>query len=135
VLGVSVRNEPGLDIAGSVLPPGRSGGLTRREVLAGAAGLGLTFPTLSEEPRRGQRPFRVGLFPHSYEPWLTWMNEDFAAQGWQEGVLRVNSGAGFGDAVTVDAARGLMARQVDILRTYSQRTRSCFNGSPKRYRS
>ena len=103
------------------MPRGRSGALTRREVLAGAAGLGLTFPTLSAEPRRGQRPFRLGLFPHTYEPWLTWARDDFAAQGWQEGIhySRVNSEAGYGDEVTVDAARGLIARKVDILTTSS----------------
>jgi putative ABC transport system substrate-binding protein len=63
----------------------------------------------------------VGIFPHSYEPWLTWGREDFAAQGWQEGAdyVYVNSDAGFGDAVTEDAARAMIARHVDILTTYS----------------
>jgi putative ABC transport system substrate-binding protein len=49
------------------------------------------------------------------------VSEDFAAQGWQESIhyIRVNSEAGFGDTVTVDTARGLIARQVDIVTTYS----------------
>jgi putative ABC transport system substrate-binding protein len=49
------------------------------------------------------------------------VRDDFAAQGWQEGVhyTYLNSDAGFGDAVTVDAARALIARQADILTTYS----------------
>jgi putative ABC transport system substrate-binding protein len=117
---VSVRNEPSQKNAASVLPQGRSEALTRREVLAGAAGLGLTFPTLSAEPSRSQRPFRLGLFPHALEPWNTWVREEFAAQGWQEGIhyTNVNSEAGYGD-VTVDAARALIARQVDILTTSS----------------
>jgi putative ABC transport system substrate-binding protein len=51
---------------------------------------------------------------------MTWVREDFAAQGWQEGThyIGVDSEAGYGD-ITVDAARALIARQVDILTTYS----------------
>jgi putative ABC transport system substrate-binding protein len=119
--GGSVSGKPVLEAASWLSPPSHSGALTRRKVLASAAGLGLAFPTLSAEPGVGRRLFRLGLFPHSYEPWLTWAREDFAAHGWQEGVhyTQVNSDAGFGDALTVDAARALIARQVDLLTTYS----------------
>ena len=114
-------NEPVLEDSGWATSSSRLGALTRRKVLASAVGLGIAIPTLSAEPRRGERPFRVGLFPHSYEPWLTWGRDDFAAQGWQENIhfTYVNSDAGFGDAVTVDAARAMIARQVDIVTTYS----------------
>ena len=72
------------------------------------------------QSRRAQRPFRVGIFPHSYEPWMTWAREDFAGAGWREGIdySYVESEAGFGD-ITIDAARALVAQQVDVLTTYS----------------
>ena len=72
---------------------------------------------------RSTRPASVPLrhIPHSYEPWLTWVRDDFGAHGWQHGIeyVNVNSDAGYGDAVTVDAARALIGQKVDILTTYS----------------
>jgi len=85
----------------------------------GAVALGVASPALCAQ--QGQRPFRLGTFPHSYEPWLTWVRDDFGAHGWQHGIeyVNVNSDAGYGDAVTVDAARALIGQKVDILTTYS----------------
>jgi len=112
-----VRNKRVLEVAKAV-PRRGSGTLTRRKVLAGAAGLGLAFPALSADPRR---PFRTGLFPHTYEPSYTWGEDDFSARGWQVGghYTRVNYDAGVGDALTVEAARALIARNVDLLTTYT----------------
>jgi len=85
----------------------------------GAVALGLNSPVLCAG--RSQRPFRLGLFPHSYEPWLTWWRDDLGAHGWQQGIdyVYVSSNAGYGDAVTVDAARALIGQKVDILTTIS----------------
>ena len=114
-----MRNEPVLEGAEQALPRYGPRALTRREVLAGAVALGLASPALRAQ--QGQRPFRLGTFPHSYEPWLTWVRDDFGAHGWQHGIeyVNVNSDAGYGDAVTVDAARALIGQKVDILTTYS----------------
>ena len=66
---VSVRDKPAYE---AVFPRGPFCALKRRELLAGAAALGLTVSALAAGARR---PFRLGLFPHSYEPWLTWARE------------------------------------------------------------
>jgi len=115
-----VQNKRFLEAAEAV-PRCCSDAWTRRKVLAGAAGLGLAFQTLSADPGRSQRPFRIGLFPHTYEPWYTWVRDDFSALGWQEGVhyTRVSSAAGLGEALTVEAARALIAQNVDLLTTYT----------------
>ena len=117
--GGEVRNEPVLEGTEQALPRYGPGALTRRKVLTGAVAWGLASPALCAQ--QGQRPFRLGTFPHSYEPWLTWVRDDFGAHGWQHGIeyVNVNSDAGYGDAVTVDAARALIGQKVDILTTYS----------------
>lgn len=66
--------------------------------------------------RSATSPFRIGLFPMLWEPFLGWMHEAMQAAGWRSGhnYTFVQSDADYGEP-TATAAQRLLNQKVDLV--------------------
>jgi putative tryptophan/tyrosine transport system substrate-binding protein len=80
------------------------------------------------------RPYRLGLFPHMVQPFLSWLQEALAAVGWREGAdyRLVGSGRAEGDEPPRAAIAQDMARHIDLfVASSSAYARAMQEGAPQ----
>jgi len=93
--------------------------MKRRELLIASVALAAT-PLARGQTRPPGSPFRIGLFPNLFEPFLGWMRDGLAAAGWRQGqnYVFVPSSAEYGDP-TAAGAQQLISQKVDLILVYS----------------